>query len=192
MKKLIPIIAVFAAVIGLAAYLVVSLGAKNKYDKTRTELADHVLSEAPMDAETKALLTEVRTSWIETTNEIGGPHTGALKTLGWEPSVSSLIDLMTYRMPEYSLLALGRNRRPMQIGTVQAVLIPISTDKSIHVSDDRQVALIRHSPTMVSVFQNEEDGLREIQYHLKKQENVESAVEGDAAKSELHQQEVTR
>ena len=86
-KKLIPIIAVLAAVIGLAAYLVVSLGAKNKYDKTRTELAVNVLSEAPMDEEMKALLSEVRTSWIETTNEVGGPHADALKTLGWEPSV---------------------------------------------------------------------------------------------------------
>lgn len=81
---------------------------------------------------------------------------------------------------------------PEAITPFQTALIPMSTDKLIHVSDDRQVALIRHSPTIVSVFQNEEDGLREIQYHLKKQDNVESAVEGNAANPELHQQEVTR
>ena len=183
MKKLIPIIAVLAAVIGLVAYLVVSLGSKKKYDKARTELAVHILSEAPMDAEIKALLTEVRTSWIETSNEVGGPHADALKTLGLEPSVSNVVDLLTYRLPEYSLLSLGRNRRPMQIGAIQAVLIPISMDKSIHVSDDRQVALIRLRPTIVYVFQNEAGGLRETQYRLKL-ENAESAVEGDAVNRE--------
>ena len=35
-----------------------------------------------MDAEVKALLTEVRTSWIETSNDVGGSHADALKTLG--------------------------------------------------------------------------------------------------------------
>ena len=175
MKKLIPIIAVFAAVIGLAAYLVVSLSSKQKYDKARTELAVHILSEVPMDAEIKALLAEVRTSWIETSNEVGGPHADALKTLGLEPSVSNVVDLLTYRMPEYSLLLLGRHRRPMQIGTIQVVLIRISTDKSIHVSDDRQVALIRLRPTMVCVFQDEAGGLRETLYRLK-QESVESSL----------------
>ena len=71
----------------------------------------------------------------------------------------------------------------MQIGTIQVVLIPISTDKSLHVSDDRQVALIRLRPTMVYVFQDEAGGLRETQYR-RKQEKVESAVEGDAANRE--------
>ena len=71
----------------------------------------------------------------------------------------------------------------MQIGTIQAVLIPISTDKSIHVSDDRQVALIRLRPTIVYVFEDEAGGLRETLYHLK-QEDVESAVEGDSANVE--------
>jgi hypothetical protein len=65
MKKLIPILAVVALILGVVAYLAVSLGSKRKYDKVRSELAAHVLSEVPMDAETKALLTEVRTSWVE-------------------------------------------------------------------------------------------------------------------------------
>lgn len=97
MKKFVPTIAVLVAVIGLAAYLVVSLGSKKKYDRARTELANHVLSEAPMDAETKALLAEVRTNWIEMSSEVDGPHADALKTIGLEPSVSNVIELFTYR-----------------------------------------------------------------------------------------------
>jgi len=180
MKKLIATIGVLAVAIAIAAYLAVSLRVKQKYDKARIELADHVLSAVPMDAETKALLTEVRTSWVERSSEVGGPHSDALKTIGLEPSVSNVIELLTYRMPAYSLLSFGRNRRPMQIGTIQAILLPISIDKSIHVSDDRHVALIRLHPTIVYVFEDDAGGLRETQYCLKK-ENVEPAAEGDAA-----------
>ena len=180
MKKLIPIIAVLVVAIGIAAYLAVSLHIKRKYDKARIELADHVLSAVPMDAETKVLLTEVRTGWVEKNNEVGGPHSDALKTIGLEPSVSNVIELLTYRMPEYSLLSLRRNSRPMQIGAIQAVLLPISIDKSIHVSDDRHVALIRIHPAIVYVFTDEAGGLRETQYWLKK-ENIEPTAEGDAA-----------
>lgn len=183
MKNFPATIVVFLLIIGLAAYLIVSLGVKNKYEETRTELAAYALTETPMDEEIRALLSEARTSWIETHNKLGGPHADAVKTLGWEPSISSLIDLMTYRMPEYSLLSLGPNKRPLQIGMLQAVLLPISMDHSIHVSDDRQLALIRLSPNIVCVFQNEEGGLHETRYRLDSK-NVESAVEGDAANRE--------
>lgn len=184
MKKLILITTVLVAFIGLSAYLLASLGNKNRYEKTRTELATYVLSEIPISDEKQEWLNEVRSSWTETTNQIGGPHTDALQTVGWEPSISNLIKLMTYRMPEYSAVAFGRNKRPMEIGAIQAVLTPVSTDKLIHVFGNGEVALIQHSPTLVSVFQNEEGGLREIQYHLKQQQNNESSSETDTARQE--------
>lgn len=179
MKRLIPFVAVVLIAVGVGAWLTLSLRAKRKYDQVRSELADNVLSAVAMDAETRALLSEVRTGWVERNSEVGGPHSEALKTVGLQPSVSNVIELFTYQMPEYSLLSLRRNGRPMQIGAVQAVLLPISIDKSIHVSDDRRVALIRIRPTIVYVFADEAGGLRETQYWLK-QENVEPAVSTDS------------
>jgi len=181
MKKFILAMTSIAALIGLSAYMAALLGTKKTYDKTKMELANHVLSGTTMNDEKRAWLKEVRSAWTETTNQVGGPHTEALQTLGWEPSVSSLVKLMTYRMPEYSLVGFGRNKYPLAIGTIQAILIPISMDKSIHVSGNRNVALIQHSPIFVTLFQNDNGGLREIQYYQKNQQTDESSSDAGTA-----------
>jgi hypothetical protein len=174
MNKLVPAIVVLAVAIAIGAWLVVSFRAKRKYDEARAELAEHVLSAVPMDAQTNALLTEVRTSWVEEYSEVAGMYADALKTIGLKPSVSNLIEVFTYRLPKYSLLPPGRNKRPMLIGMIQAELLPMSVDQSIHVSDDRHVALIRCRTSLVFVFTDETGGLREARYCLKK-ENFEHA-----------------
>jgi len=179
MKKLIPAIAVLAVAIAIGAWLVVSFRAKRRYDDARGELAKHVLSAVPMDAQTTALLTEVRTSWVEEYSEVAGLYSDALKTIGLKPSVSNLIEVFTYRMPEYSLLSPGRNKKPRLIGMIQAQLLPVSVDQSIHVSDDRHVALIRCQTSLVFVFSDDTGGLREAKYCLKKA-NIEPEAEGDA------------
>lgn len=171
MKKLAPAFLLVIVVIGFVAYLLVSFASKGKYDKVRLELANHVLSETPMDEEREALLNELGTNGTVVSSALNGPYTDALKTLGWEPSVESVVELMTYRMPEYSWMALGGNQRPMNVGAVQAVVLSSSVDKQIHVSDDRQVALIQISPAIVYVFQNEQGGIRETQYQLKQTGN---------------------
>ena len=117
-----------------------------------------------MNAETEKLLAEVRGSWTETDNDLEGPTAQALKMIGRKPCVSNAVKLYTYHMPDFSILLPRRNYLPSVIGTIQARILPVTTDRSIHVSEDGSVALIHVSPVTVFLLEDDDQGMREIVY----------------------------
>lgn len=172
MKKLILTIVILIVVAGAVAWLAVNLRAKPKYDKMRHELSEISYSVVEMDADTTALLADVRGNWFESHSETEGPHSKALETVGLRPSVSNLTHVFTYRLPEYSFLSLDQNKKSAAMGMIQATIFPVTIDQSIHVSDDGHLALIRCQKNLVYVFSDEETGLRETMYYVKKK-NIE-------------------
>ena len=147
--------------------LTVLLPAKRSYEEVRAEIAACVLTEMPMDAATERLLADVRDNWTQHSNELDGAYARALKTINRSASVSNLVDVLTYRMPLFSLLSPERNYEPAVIGTIQAVLLPTSVDGHIYVSEDRNRALIRVQPHVVFLFENDAQGMRETDWVLK-------------------------
>ena len=172
MKKLIPAIVVVLIVVGVGVWLTLNLRAKRKYDRMRDGLSQHSYSLVQMDAGTTALLAEVRGNWVESHSETEGPHSKALETVGLRPSVSNLTHVFTYRLPEYSFLSLDQNKKSATMGMIQGTIFPVTIDQSIHVSDDGHLVLIRCQKNLVYVFSDEETGLREAMYYVKKM-NIE-------------------
>ena len=68
---------------------------------------------------------------------------------------------------------------------VQGMLMPITIDDSIHLSDDGHTALVRCRTNNVYVFEDEDTGLRESLYYVKMKdiEQAESTVPVKAAPS---------
>lgn len=180
MKKTISIIVIVLILIGAGAWLTLNLRAKQKYDKMRKGLSEFSYSVVEMDADTKALLAVVREKWTQSHSQIDGPHSDALKTLGLTPSVSNLVHVFTYRLPEYSLLSIDQNKKSAAMGLVQGILVPVTIDESIHVSAKGDLALIQVSTKCVLVFADENKGLREEMY-LKG--NIEQSPAGDVQKA---------
>lgn len=180
MKKAISIIVIALVVLGTGACLTLNLRAKQKYDKMRNELSHLSCSVVAMDAETTALLAEVREKWRQSHSQMDGPHSDALKTLGLDPSVSNLAHVFTYRLPRYSLLSIGNNKKSATMALVQGLLMPDAIDDSIHVSADGHLALIQVHKNCVLVFADESSGLREEMYV---QGNIKQSPAGDFLKA---------
>jgi len=180
MKKTISIIVIVLIVIGAGAWLTLNLRAKQKYDKMRNELSQLSYSVVKMDADTTALLSEVREKWAQSHSQIDGPHSDALKTLGLDLSVSNLVHVFTYRLPKYSFLSIEQNKKSAAMGLVQGLLMPVTIDESIHVSANGDLALIQVSAKCVLVFADENAGLREEMYV---KENIEQLPGGDVQKA---------
>jgi len=186
MKKSISIIFIVLIVIGAGAWLALNLRAKRKYDKMRNELSELSYSVVEMDADTTALLAEVREKWTQSHSQIDGPHSEALKTLGLNPSVSNLAHVFTYRLPKYSLLSIEQNKKSAAMGLVQGILMPVTIDESIHVSADGHLALVRCKTDLVYVFADENTGLREEMYYVKRDIEQQSPA-GDVPKAALEE-----
>jgi len=155
-------IAPFAVYVGWL--LVVIRPIKAKYERARSEISPVVLNAVPMNAGTERLLADVRGSWTETDNDLAGPTAQALKMIGRKPCVSNAVKLYTYHMPDFSILLPRQNYLPSVIGTIQAQILPVTTDRSIHVSEDGSIALIHVSPVTVFLFEDHDQGMREIVY----------------------------
>ena len=79
---------------------------------------------------------------------------------GLPSTVEGLIQLYNFRMPEFSWLSLEQNRKSARIGAVQALFVSTSIDRTIHVSPQRRLALVRvHEGTMF-IFFEKENGLK--------------------------------
>lgn len=169
MKKLLLAIVVIVVAVAIGAGLTFALRVKGKYDDFKAEIANHTLMVVRMDRQTQTLLTEVCTNWVEVYSEVGGPHADALEQVELSPSVSSLIHLFTYRMPEYSLFSPRQNKQAATMGMIQAVMLPMSVDGSIHVSRDQHLAVIRYTPSVVAVYTDDAGGLREALYELREE-----------------------
>ena len=64
--------------------------------------------------------------------------------------------------------------RPAVIGAVQSLLIPISVDNAIHISEDRSTAMIRVTPDVVFHFEDDAQGICETVSVLKQVGNRSS------------------
>ena len=165
-RFLVFIVAV-VGVLGISLWLAFNIRAKPKYDEVRSSLElDQPFAVVEMNEETVNLFDEVHSSWDAQYSVVDGPHTDALNTLGLTPSVSNVISLYTYQLPEYSWLSPEQNKAALRFAAVYAVILPATMDQSIHVSPDRQSALIRRSPSLVDVFTDESDGLREASFFV--------------------------
>jgi hypothetical protein len=151
-------------------YLTVVLPLKWSYDENRAVIAAGVLTEKPMQAATEELLDEVRTNWERRTSELNGPYADSLTVIRRTPCVSDLVDVLTYRLPPFSLISPMRNLHSSTIGVIQAQLLPVCVDKRIHVSEDRNLAMIRVGTGVVFLFEDESEGMRETVWIRKDQE----------------------
>lgn len=156
------LVSLAAAVLLILAFFVIGSSQKAQYDQMRDKLANELgggLSAVPLD---QAMLDEV-TQWSVLSSETAdaSAHTQSLKTLGKEPTVENLVDLLSGGMPPYAWFDLPRNRRNLETGAVLATITPVSVDGSIHVSADGGTAIILHSDGVASVFTDTEDGLRD-------------------------------
>ncbi len=155
-------------VVPLAIYvswcLIVVLPLKSRYEESRAEISSVVLTEVPMNAATERLLSDVRDNWTEKCNDLDGLVSRALEIIHRTLSVANVVALFTYRMPDFSILSPRRNYEPIAIGVVQAQILPITVDHLIHVSHDRRVALIRVSSDTVFLFEDDDQGMREMVY----------------------------
>lgn len=170
MNKLVSAIVLAVVATATAAWLTVNIRAMRKYDEAQAAIGKP-FSVIEMDNRTEGLLAEVRASWVERFSEVDGPYSDGLKTVGLSPSVTNLIKVFTYSLPESSLLSPSRTAKAAEIGVIQALLFPESIDRSIHVSADGRLALIRCSTNLVYIFTDDADGLCEAMYVTK--ENIE-------------------
>jgi hypothetical protein len=107
-----------------------------------------------------------------------------MKTAGMTPTVTNVAELLDYRMPSYAWFSPGENAKALSIAVVQATIVPISTDQTIHISADRSLALILHSDSVASVFRETESGLQE-ELWTKKSIEPKNAGERDIAPTGL-------
>lgn len=182
-----PLAVIFFVAVTIAGggWLTLHLLAKQKYDEVRDQLAQQLPTYAVvrLNAETMALIEDIRVTWVERDSEVGGLHSDALQTVGLQPTVKNLVDLFTRPMPEYSFLSLERNQKSLAVGVVQGALLPKTVDRSIHLADDGRLAFVRVGKNLVYIFADEPTGLHEAMYYQKqeqKPENNESEAAGDA------------
>jgi hypothetical protein len=171
MKKLIATIFGALAVALFICWYLANLRAKTNYEKLRNELFVPY-AVVPMDQQTKSFLAEVQTKWTCTADEVGGPSSDVVKLAGMDPSVSNLIGLWNYQMPEYSWWSPARNRKPAVIALLKAKFFPSSVDRTFHVSDDGHEALLWGRTNMVYIYRDEAGGMREALY-VKKKSTIE-------------------
>lgn len=165
-----------------AFVLAPSIAAKGKYDTAKQKLEKELpgaFTVREFDSTTQEQLREIETQWSCGTSEVNGPHSQALTTAGMDSTVSNIAALFNYRIPAYSWFDLDRNARNMSIGAIQAIIVPISTDQTIHVSGDRSVAMVLHTSRAASIFRDTDKGLQET---LWTKRDIEQDVAPDANK----------
>ena len=136
--------------------------------RMRDEAVRNPSSVKAMDEGTKALLAKARADWQEVDSEVGGPHSNGLAAVGLRPCVANMAEVFAYQMPEYSFVSPSQNKRAAFLGLTPSLLFSApSMDKSLYVSDDKHLALMRCGTGCVYVFLDEDAGLRETLYHAK-------------------------
>lgn len=167
MNKVILTVIILLIGFGTSAWLIFNIHTKKKYDECRNELIPKVLSVVKMNSETKKLLSEARMNWKNAYNETDGPYTNSLKVVMKNPSVSNLVEIFTYSMPEYSFFAPKLNMKSVKMGSIQNLILPMTIDHQVHLSDNGNLALIKCTPGIILVYSNGQRGLREEMYYKK-------------------------
>ena len=135
--------------------------AREVYEECRATITPGVLSEVAMSDEMARQLSDVRESWRQTYCELNGPYSQALDGLQRAPTVSHLVDFITYRMPPFPMESPQESLHPVAVAAFQVYLLPCTMDACIHVSEDGSVAMIRSAPTLISLFEDTPNGMRE-------------------------------
>ena len=164
MKTVTPLILSVILVLGLCCALL-SWGyrVKGKYDRVRTGLGEPYRLVA-MSSHMETLLEDVEGEWDLAGQSVDGPYSQSVRVAGDEPAARTLAALLTYGMPEYSWWRQGRNRRAAKMAVILAMVLPKSVDRSVHVSHDSHVALIRCTDRVAYIFRDTDEGLRESFY----------------------------
>jgi len=145
-------------------WLAFSFHAKSKYEKARDNLYQELgpkFMGKQMDEVMQNRLANIEETWTCRGNEINGPHSEALCLAGMTPSVNGILELFNYRMPPYSWTNAKQNTKSLEIATVQAIIIPSSMDRIVHISKDNNLALIRINENCVYIFREKKEGLSE-------------------------------
>lgn len=164
MKRIFIIAFVTAVVWSASWFLFWSIKAKSKYDKVKDELSKKPYTLVEIGKNDKKFLKEIKKEWHIHLNIINGATSKALKLIGFDNSVSGITKLLTYEMPSYSWLSSEQNKKVSRIAIIYTMLAPRSVDNIIHVAKDRNLAFTQFNEGFVLVYQNDETGLREIQY----------------------------
>ena len=184
MNRLIPAILVVVLLVGASTWLFLNLRAKQQYTRLRDEVVQNAFSVKAMDEGTKALLAKARADWQEVYSEVGGPHSNGLAAVGLHPCVASIAQVCAYQLPEYSFVSPSRNKEAGLFGLSQLIIFAPSPDKSLYVSDDGHIAVMRCGTGCIYVSSDEDVGLRETMYHLKAK-NVEPEKKKESGQSDL-------
>jgi hypothetical protein len=172
MKRLIPVIVIVVLVAGAGTWLFINLRTKQQYARFRDEVVRNSFSVKAMDEGAKALLAKARADWKEVYSEVGGPQSKGLDAIGLRPCVASMAEVCAYQLPEYSFVSPSQIKRATLFGLSQLIILAPSSDKSLYVSHDGHIALMRCGTSCIFVFSDEDAGLRETLYRLKAK-NVE-------------------
>ena len=168
----------------LALWLIPFVLLNAKYERARINLEQDLgppFSVRPFDGDMQKTLGVIESTWECTSEEVSGPYSDAMRLAGIVPSAEGLIQLYNYRMPQFSWLDLSQNRKSLEIGAVQAVVVTISIDNTIHFSAEQRLALVRVSKRTVLMFRETESGLSETVW-VGPKENFEQDAPADADK----------
>jgi len=169
MKKSSLFIFIILFVVGVLIWFILCFNAKVKYDRARQSLLagqPEPYKVVQMTPEMSSLLDEIKKDWVKQYSETDGPYADTLRLVGLEPTVENLIYLLNYEMPDYSFFYLWRNKKALIMGQGKALLLPISIDAAIHVTENESTAMIRATKTAVQIFSDTVGGLKESMYYV--------------------------
>ena len=155
MKKAIVVRVVLVCVVLLGIGLVWSLDINRKYNKIRDELREEAsFTVALMGVKERNFLSGVQSNWICKRNLTNDAHAEWIKTVGMSPSVANFIEVQTYQMPAYSWFAIERTKDSIVKGVLKSLCYLHSSDHTVYVSENRNLAFIRCKPGVVYVFRD--------------------------------------
>ena len=126
MNRSILFVATLVVGLGLSAWGFFSFRAYKSYETARSHLAEGLLSAADMDTVTESYLAEIRSGWTQRDSRLNGAHADALRTVALNPTVANLVQLLTYRIPNYSLTSMRKNEMWARFAATQVDLPPLN------------------------------------------------------------------
>lgn len=161
MKRWITLAGLLIVVVVAAGWLILVFNSREKYEKAYAQTKSLNLVE--IDAESQALLDDVRTNWRNRSGSVQGDGP-IMNEFGLAPTIENWVEVQTWKMPAFSYWNNGANLRNAKLFTLQATLLVLSEDGNVYVSKDRTLAYVRVQPGVVYLFENDPAGLRQSIY----------------------------
>jgi hypothetical protein len=161
-KVIASIGAIFILIIGIWFYA--NVRAKANYDKIKVELS-LAYTIKPINKEFHSFIDEVETKWSRDQSlEQSKAYNDVLISLGMQPTVESLVYVLNSPMPEYSWISNDANIKSALLGSAKSVMLTISTDGCLYLSDKKDVAVTLLEKSRVVIYKNAKDGIDIIYY----------------------------